>query len=111
MLINNPYFYSTDSIDYLLYVNIIILEKAIRISFSIVRVANKWTYEQTMYNPIRAYRPMNNDMEMKTPTEFNDQLELIPQKCDFCAPLNYTAIGMWENFHLLYDIKYSKMYF
>jgi len=61
----------------------------------IVRVANKWTYEQTCYNPLRAYRPMNNNMIAKSTSQISDELEEIPDKCDFCSPLNYTGVDLW----------------
>jgi len=59
----------------------------------LVRVKNKWTFEQTLFNPIRSKRPMNNNFEQKTAQEVSDEFELIPEKCDFCAPVSYTAIG------------------
>lgn len=61
----------------------------------IVRVMNKWTFDQTLFNPIRAKRPMNNNFENKTPAEVADEFELIPGKCDFCSPISYTAIDSW----------------
>lgn len=38
---------------------------------------------------------MNNNMENKSATEVADKFERIPEKCDFCSPIAYTAIGMF----------------
>lgn len=62
---------------------------------TVVRIVNKWTYEQTLFNPLRASRPMNNQLEIKSHTEVADTLEEIPEKCDFCSPLSYTAVDLW----------------
>ena len=59
----------------------------------LVRVVNKWTYQQTLYNPLRSCRPMNNNFENRSFTDISDELQAIPDKCDFCSPLSYTAIG------------------
>ena len=59
---------------------------------------NKWTFDQTLFNPIRSKRPMNNNFESKTPAEVADEFELIPEKCDFCSPIAYTAIGRYRHF-------------
>lgn len=61
----------------------------------VVRIVNRWTFDQTLFNPIRSKRPMNNTMEVKTTTEVADELQLIPEKCDFCSPISYTAIDSW----------------
>ena len=61
----------------------------------LVRVVNKWTFTQTLFNPLRSHRPMNNNLEHKSLTEVADALEEIPEKCDFCSPLSYTGKGMY----------------
>lgn len=61
----------------------------------IVRIINKWTFEQTLFNPLRSDRPMNNKMPLKSFTTISDELQELPEKCDFCSPLNYTAIDLW----------------
>ena len=72
----------------------------------LVRIVNKWTFSQTLFNPLRTNRPMNNNLESKTLNEVADTLEEIPEKCDFCSPLSYTGIGSYEasNFLLLLKI-------
>ena len=62
----------------------------------IVRIKNRWTFDQTLFNPIRAKRPMNNNMENKSATEVADEFDLIPDRCDFCSPIAYTAVGMFK---------------
>ncbi|XP_065670254.1 uncharacterized protein LOC100211359 [Hydra vulgaris] len=62
---------------------------------TIVRVVNKWTYQQTLFNPLRSCRPMNNNFENRSYTDISDELQTIPDKCDFCSPLSYTAIDLW----------------
>ena len=61
-----------------------------------VRIKNRWTFDQTLFNPIRSKRPMNNNMENKTATEVADEFENIPSRCDFCSPIAYTAVGMFK---------------
>lgn len=75
---------------------------------------NKWTFDQTLFNPIRAKRPMNNNFENKTPAEVADEFELIPGKCDFCSPIAYTAIGtffLWINDSKQVDAGKTLVYF
>jgi len=64
-------------------------------SQTIVRIVNKWTFAQTLFNPLRASRPMNNNLENKSHTEISDILQQIPDKCDFCSPLSYTGVDTW----------------
>ena len=47
----------------------------------LVRVVNKWTFTQTLFNPLRSHRLMNNNLEHKSLTEVADALEEIPEKC------------------------------
>ena len=59
----------------------------------LVRIINKWTFQQTMFNPLREFRPLSAGNEAQTSILVRDDLEEIPSLCDFCSPLSYTAIG------------------
>ncbi|XP_066931524.1 uncharacterized protein [Clytia hemisphaerica] len=62
----------------------------------IVRIVNKWTFEQTLFNPIRSRRPLNiNNKENRSKEDEKDALSAVSSSCDFCMREEYTAIDSW----------------
>ena len=60
----------------------------------IVRIWNKWTCEQTLFNSARAKRPVNVMVDGNTQSkETGTDGDITVENCDFCEPYKLTAEG------------------
>jgi len=64
-------------------------------SQQVVRTFNRWTFEGTLFNELRAKRPMAG----KAGASLEQRIEAARQGCDFCDPENMTTADTWGRVH------------
>ncbi|MFQ6048608.1 MAG: hypothetical protein ACE5K7_04520 [Phycisphaerae bacterium] len=57
----------------------------------VVRVLNRWSFEATLFNELRACRPMN----VSRAGQLEPRLARPSDRCDFCDPENFTTADVW----------------
>ncbi len=60
-------------------------------SQQVVRTFNRWTFEGTLFNELRAKRPMAG----KIGASLEQRIEAAREGCDFCDPENMTTADTW----------------
>eukprot|EP01135_Chromosphaera_perkinsii_P010535 Nk52_evm45s2152 gene=Nk52_evmTU45s2152 len=69
---------------------------------TVLRIINKWTLEQTVYNELRGKRPINSAAPTRRVSNNNiknsssgESKNNVHPDCDFCRPHLFTAVEPW----------------